>query len=406
MLTDRRAALQSIMHVPASASFNEVRSMNVMQSAPAPTTTVNDREYLYFCGTGYLGLHGHEKLIQAACDATRKYGLGTATSRTGYGSAPPIVEVERLAAQLWECDDSFYFASGYMGNHVGLSALAESTTVVLLDEHSHYSIVDACRYFDLPVHTFAHRDPQGLQETLREHVQPGQTPLVMTDGVFASSGSIAPVDGYIRVLQEYDGAMLCLDDCHAFGVLGRRGRGTYEHYGIDQQRVNQLATQDHSGGAPRLYAVGTLSKAFGGYGGIVCGSDAFIQHVKNSSHYYSGASAPAIPVAAASAAALELVTNTPELVARVQQNARRLREGLKALGLDVGDSPVPVVGLTLGDQSNMRRIQQGMADEGMLIAYATKYSGLKEDGALRLSVFATHTEENIRDMTECLGRQM
>ena len=98
--------------------------MHLMQSAPGPETTVDGRQYLYFCGTGYLGLHGHPDLIQAACDATQQYGLGTATTRAGYGSAPPIVEVEELAARFWDCEDAFYFASGYLGNHVVLSVLA------------------------------------------------------------------------------------------------------------------------------------------------------------------------------------------------------------------------------------------------------------------------------------------
>ena len=278
--------------------------------------------------------------------------------------------------------------------------------LVLLDEYSHYSIQDACRFFDLPVHHFAHRDAQALREVLRDHVPPGQVPLVMSDGVFAARAAIAPVNDYIDVLKAFTGAMLCLDDCHAFGVLGEHGRGTYEYHGINPQDVNNLPAPNDTSNSPLLFAAGTLSKAFGGYGGIVCGSQPFVESARNSSHYYRGASAPPIPVAAASAAALKLVATTPERIAQVQHNARQLKQQLKALGLDVDDSPVPFVSLVLGDAENMRRIQQGLADEGILIAHSTKYSGLGDAGALRIAIFATHTTEMITTLTDSIGRHL
>lgn len=377
-----------------------------MQSAPGPETTIDGGQYLYFCGTGYLGLHGHTKLIDAAHKAMQEYGIGTGTTRSGYGNSPPIVAVERLAADFWDCEDAFYFASGYLGNHVVLSVLAKSANAIFLDEYSHYSVVDACRFFDLPVHFFTHRDAQALREALNRHLGPTQTPVVMSDGVFASSGKIAPVMDYLDVLQEYKGSMVCLDDCHAFGVLGTCGHGTYEYYGIAQQAVNELPAKDATSNTPQLFALGTLSKAFGGYGGIICGAYSFIENTRSSSNYYNGASAPPIPVAAASAAALKLVTNNPQLISQVQQNARRLKQGLRSLGLDVDDTPVPIVGLVLGSSRNMRRIQQRLAEEGILIAYSEKYSGLQGRGALRISVFATHTSEHLDRLTCRLGRHL
>jgi 7-keto-8-aminopelargonate synthetase-like enzyme len=378
--------------------------MHLMQSAPGPETTIDGRRYLYFCGTSYLGLHGHANLIRAACEAMHQYGLGTATTRAGVGNAPPTVAVEELAARFWDCESAFYFASGYLGNQIALSVLAEIARVVFLDEHSHYSVVDACRYFDLPVYRFAHRDAQALSDALNKHVRPGQVPLVMSDGVFAASGSIAPVTDYIDALRSYEGAMLCLDDCHAFGVLGERGRGTYEYHGIAPQGVNELPNRSCPLYTPRLFAVGTLSKAFGGHGGIICGTRSFIESAKSSSHYYRGASAPPIPAAAACAAALRLVTDAPELIAQAQQNALLLKEGLHGLGLDVDQTPVPIVGLTLGNAQNMQRIQRELAGEGFLIAYSDQYSGLSECGALRIATFAIHTSEMIQGLVDSIGR--
>ncbi|WP_168205073.1 aminotransferase class I/II-fold pyridoxal phosphate-dependent enzyme [Bythopirellula goksoeyrii] len=377
-----------------------------MQSPPGPETKVDDCQYLYFCGTGYLGLHGHADLIQASIEATRAYGLGTATSRSGYGNAPPIIEVEELAARFWDSEAAYYFASGYLGNHVVLSVLAKPGSVFLLDENSHYSVVDACRCFDLPTYQFAHLEAEALRELLKDRLRPGQVPIVLSDGVFASSGAIAPVKEYLDVLEDIEGAMLCLDDCHAFGVLGERGCGTFEHHGIPQRGINELPPNQDIAGSPRLFAVGTLSKAFGGYGGIIAGTNTFIESARSSSHYYSGASAPPIPVAAASAMALKLVANTPNLVAGVKQNALRLKQGLNDLGLEIELTPVPIVSLELGDSQNMRRIQHGLAEEGILIDYKSEYAGLGARGALRIAVFATHTEEMIKKLTEAFGRHL
>lgn len=380
--------------------------MHLMQSAPGPETVVDGQKYLYFCGTGYLGLHGHPEVIRAACQATEKLGMGTATNRAGFGNAEPTIDVEQLAARFWRGDDGFFFASGYLGNHVLLSVLAPSADAVFLDEHSHYSVVDACRFFDLPVHRFAHRDAQALREALQIHLRPGRIPIVMSDGVFAARGSIAPVTDYLSVLQDYDRAMLCLDDCHGYGVLGRKGRGTCEHFGDIESVINAMPDESVDSSVPRLYAAGTLSKAFGAYGGIVVGTDSFIESVKIHSHYYCAASAPPIPVAAAGAAAIGLVMENPVLVARVQRNAQLLKQKLATLGLDVDGTPVPIVSLVLGDQKNMQRMQRELSAEGILIAYSEKYSGLGEHGAIRIATFATHTDEMIETLCESIGRHL
>ena len=382
--------------------------MHVMESAPGTETVIDGRPYLYFCGTGYLGLHGHNDLVAAACDALHQYGLGTATTRAGFGNAPPVVDVERQAAEFCHCEDAFYFASGYVGNHVLLSAVAPAADLVLIDQCAHYSVVDASRYFGLPTWRFAHADPQSLREMLRQHVRAGQVPLVLSDGVFAARGTIAPVIDFLNELQPYPGAMLCLDDCHGFGVLGEGGNGTYEHFGVFSQLINAHSAS-HAGQrppSPAMYAVSTLSKSFGAYGGIIWGARTFIDSVKTMSHYFQGASAPPTPAAAAGAAALRLVKNNPDLIQRVQHNARYLKQRLADLGLQVDRSPVPIISLELGDAMRMQSIQQKLADDGILIAYMSQYSGLAAAGALRIAVFATHTDHMLDRLTEALGRHL
>ena len=146
---------------------------------------------------------------------------------------------------------------------------------------------------------------------------------------------------------------------------------------------------------PRLYCSGTLSKALGGYGGIIAGSRRWIERLKAGSHWYDGASPPPPPIVAASARALELVLAEPQLRVRLRENVGRLRAGLARLGLPCDQTPSPIVCLRLGTADEMRGIQAGLMARGILIAYMAAYAGLDSEGALRLAVFATHTAEMI-----------
>jgi 7-keto-8-aminopelargonate synthetase-like enzyme len=207
------------------------------------------------------------------------------------------------------------------------------------------------------------------------------------------------------VLRHFPGAALSLDDCHAFGVLGDHGRGTFEHFGLHDRGVNTAWCADRdSSYSPRLFTTATLSKAFGGYGGIICGSRAYIEHIKATSHYFDGASAPPVPAAAASARAVRLVADDPSMIARLRQNVLALKSGLRRLGLNADASPVPIICLTLGTGDNMQRIQQSLMRDGILVAYRRSYSGLGSEGALRIAVFSTHTQSMIDALIDALRR--
>jgi len=427
--------------------------MPVMQSPPGAETVIDGRRYLYFAGTGYLGLQGHEEVIRAACEATRRYGLASATTRAGFGNTPPVLDVERQAARLFGTDDSFYFVSGYVGNQVLVLVLNGSFDAVLVDEHSHYCVFEAARISGRPTVPFRHRDPEDLRARLRRELKPRERPLVLSDGVFAGLGDVAPLAEYRKVLGEYPGAILLIDDAHAIGVLGENGRGTFEHAGLwyagaaladeqpvapddssrpqpdeqpvapddssrpqpDEQPVapvgppapqvnSELPGQGPAAAGPVLLMCGTLSKAIGGFGGIVPGSRRFIDRLKGSSRFYSGASPPPIPAAAATARALELVLADPGMRKRLGENVRTLKSGLVRLGLPADDTPVPIACLQIGDAANMRRIQEELMRRGILIAYMPSYSGLGPEGALRLAVFATHTEAMIKQLLDELRR--
>ena len=240
-------------------------SIHVMESPPGAECTIDGRSYLYFGGTSYLGLHGHPEVIAAACEATRRYGIHSATSRSLYGNTPVLLAVERLAAEFFDLQGSFYFVSGYLSNAVLLQTLAPDFDVLFLDESAHYSVVEAAQAVRLPLVRFRPRDAEDLQRGLQQHLGPNQRPLVLTDGVSSSLGCVAPIDRYCRILEQYDGAAILVDDAHGMGTIGDHGRGTLDYLGLWSAAVNDdPAAADRP--RVRLYVGGTLSKALGGFG--------------------------------------------------------------------------------------------------------------------------------------------
>jgi 8-amino-7-oxononanoate synthase len=369
----------------------------IMQSAPGPYTVIGGRRYLYFMGTGYLGLHGHPEVLKAACDAMMKFGMGSATSRRAFGNSQPLIDVERRAAQFFGKDDSFYFMTGYLSNSVIVQALEGTFDIVFADESAHYSAYDAAHLSGKPVFRFKSRNPESLGAILHEQCSEGKRPLVITDGVFPVLGALAPLREYYEKLKPYPGSALVVDDAHALGAVGPTGRGSIEQAGLPWDDVN---TNIKPGNGPRLFVGGTLSKAFGGFGGIVPGSKEFIAHIHEVSPYFRAANPVSPGIAAGCARALELVMESPAMITKLHENTLLVRNGLRDLGIEVADAPVPIICVVLETVEMMKKVQSDLMEKGILIAYNPKYSDLGPKGGIRIAVFATHTKEMIDSLLE------
>ena len=372
----------------------------VMEGPPGAVTQVDGRDYLYFGGKCYLGLGGHPEVIEAACTAVCRYGVGTATSRSGYGNSPLVLEVERRSAELFGSEMAFYYPSGYTGNHILIQAAGRAADLMLMDESAHFSLEEASRLAGLPAVRFRHCDTDDLRLKLRDNAARCQRPIVLTDSIFSITGEVAPIDRYAKVLGDYSTATLLIDDGIGIGALGLNGRGTLEHLGLWNETINGDPSADGTG----IFVCGTLSKAVGGYGGILPCSRALFDRVRRTSHYYEGASPPMSTAAGATAKALEIFVREPQLRERLRENARRLRSGLRSLGLAVDDWPTPIVGLKLGTSEDMRCIHDKLREAGIIVPYFASYSGSGSAGLLRIAVFATHTPEMLDRLVAELGQ--
>ncbi len=369
----------------------------LMESPPGAYTVIDGRRYLYFAGTSYFALHGHPEVIEAGVAALKKYGVHSATSRAGFGTIAPVLEVERRAAELFGKEAAFYFPSGYSSNHVLIQALAHKADAVFVEEAAHFSVTEVARVPGLPCHPFRSHDPEDLAVQLQRHLSPGSRPLVMGDAIVPPTGAIAPVEEYLVVTSRHAPGVLLLDDAHGFGVLGEHGRGTFEHFG----RWDQTNTAPDPGGIT-LATGGTTAKALGGFGGIIPGSGAFIAHARRSSHYFDGGSAPAAAAAGSTAKALELVTRDPSFRLRLRANTAQLRSGLRSLGLQVNDSPAAQTGVVIGGASNMKRLHAALKEREILVPYVGAYSGIGPEGLMRFAVSAAHTPDMIAHLLDTL----
>jgi len=352
-----------------------------MDSAPGARTIINGKVLDYFCGTGYFAFQGKPEITKAACDAVRKFGIGTATSRSGYGNNPVLLEVENRAARFFGTEAALYYVSGYLGNAILLQGLKEKYDVIFVDEESHYSVKDGACIANKPVISFRHRRAEDLSEKLKTELKPSQIPLVICDGIFPVSGEISPLRDYVQVLSSFERSLLCVDDAHATGVIGEKGQGSLEYLGLKGKN---------------RYSSGTLSKALGGHGGIIAGDSALIDLLRDGSKIPYASSAVPVPAAAATAKALEILASRPEIRKRLWDNVAYAKASFRKLGFSLPESPVPILCLSAGNV-DLEAVQRGLFEKGIAVLYVPggAYSSVPEEGAIRVAIFSSHTKEQI-----------
>jgi 8-amino-7-oxononanoate synthase len=366
---------------------------HIMESRPGTTVLLDGKRYLYFAGTSYFQLHTHPEVIQAAVDATHKFGMGSATTRKLSGTTPLLRKVEDKLSSYFNTEDAVYLPSGYLSSLAGLKALEELGLydIIFLDEGSHYSLLQGATATGRPVIPFRNGDLKDLESKVKKHLGPGQHPLIATDGLFPVIAQLAPVVDYQDLAIKYQG-VVWVDDAHGVGILGAHGRGTCEALGARSDRI---------------YLGATLSKAFGSYGGIVLGPRSFINQVRAGS-VMTGSNSPLNAAVAASIKGLQLVQDHPTLRKTLWTNARYLSEHLGHLGITSESrfipemhGTIPIASFSMGDANNMKLIQNYLMDQGIYIQY-TDYKGAETEGVLRIVVSSSHKKVEIVKLTTAL----
>ena len=350
-----------------------------LETRSGPWVRAEGREMLMLSSCDYLGLIGDPRIDEAAIEAVRKYGTGTAGARLLTGTIDLHIQMEAELAAFKGTEEAITLSSGYISNLAVISALLSPQDRVILDSLSHRSLVDACRLAGVPLQRFAHNDVGSLRHEL-ETGPPANRTLIVADGVFSMDGDICRLPELIALKKEF-GCFLMIDDAHAFGVLGTYGRGTDEHFGSDTKEVDIWT--------------GTLAKAIPSSGGFVAVSQElsiYLQHAA-APLVFSTALCPA--AAAVVCAALGILKSEPERIARVKRNADFLRDGLRELGYDVGASETPIIPVVLC-QEDVTTIMAGRLRELGIAITPVMFPAVAQGAArLRLCATAAHTTQDL-----------
>ena len=322
----------------------------VLESASGPHCRVGGKDMIMLSANNYLNLTTHPRVVEAALQATRKYGAGSGSVRAIAGTLDIHLEAERKSSEFKEVEASLIYSAGYTAN-VGLipTLVRGKQDVIISDELNHGSIIDGVRLTKASRSVYPHNDISALEKTLLEN-KDAERILIITDGVFSMDGDIAPLDQITEVAEDY-GAMIMVDDCHGEGVLGD-GKGIVAHFGL-QGRVD--------------FELGSYSKAMGVQGGILAGSELVRRYALNHSRSWllSGSQPPG--VAAAQKAAVEVLMDEPEHVRNLWENTNYFRTELQSMGFDTGLSETPIIPVMCGESKVAKDFSSMLSRSGILV---------------------------------------
>ena len=360
-------------------------------SEPQPLQFVGENEVrlrrrtlLYFSGCDYFRLARHPRLVAAAKKSLREHGLNVAASRRTTGNHKIYAQLEKELAGFFGAEAALVLPDGYLAPIAVAQALAGEFTHALLDEFAHGALVDAARMPGCPVKKFRHRNVADLTRVLARCGRDAR-PLLLTDGMFAHDGSVAPLRAYLKVLPS-PGKIL-VDDAHGAGVLGRNGRGSPEHAGVSRKRIVQCAT---------------LSKAFGAYGGVVLGSRELREKILARSRSFTGTTPLPPPLAGAALAALKILRSEPGWRKRLFQNLSLVRKKLRAAGWEILDTPGPVVRLPLMPEEKVGKLKECLLAAGIYPPFL-KYSTASARGIFRFVISSEHSRAQLNRLIAVLA---
>ncbi|NLG96357.1 MAG: pyridoxal phosphate-dependent aminotransferase family protein [Chloroflexi bacterium] len=347
---------------------------------------------LIMCGSNnYLGLTTHPKVREAACKAVERFGTSCTGSRFLNGTLEMHETLECELAQWVGKEAALVFSTGMQVNLGTVSALVGRGDYVILDKDDHASIVDGARLGFGDIQRFRHNDMEHLERVLSS-LPEDRGKLIIVDGLFSMEGDLAPLPEIIPLAKKY-GARLMVDDAHGMGVLGG-GRGTAWHFGVNDD-VDLVMS--------------TFSKSFASLGGFVAGDEEVIHFIKHSARslIFSASIPPAN--AAAALAALQIMREEPERVQRVNDIGKKMREGFKALGFNIGHSVTPVVPIIIGDDQLTFATWRLLFDNGVFVNPVISPAVSPGHQLLRTSYMATHTDEQldcVLEIFEKVGKQV
>lgn len=356
--------------------YNEI---NTVMGANGPIININNKDLINLSSNNYLGLATNERLIEATKRATEKYGVGSGAVRTINGTLDIHVELEERLAKFKHTEAVITFQSGFNCNMGAIQAVMDKNDAILSDALNHASIIDGCRLSKAKIIAYDHSDMTDLRKKAKEAKESAKYKkiMVITDGVFSMDGDIAKLKQIVEIAKEFD-LITYVDDAHASGVLGQNGSGSASHHDL----IGEIDFQ-----------IGTLSKAIGVVGGYVAGSKDLIDWLKVRGRPFLFSTAMTPGAAAACIEAINMLSESTELVDKLWENGRYLKNGLKELGFNIGNSETPITPCIIGEAAKAQEFSRQLFNEGVYaksIVFPTVPLGTAR---VRNMPMAAHTKE-------------
>lgn len=348
-------------------------------------------EMIYLASNDYLNLTTHPRVVQAGIEALRKYGAGAGSVPMLGGTFDITVELEKKIAAFKSTESAIIYTSGFGSNAGTLLSLLQREDVAVLDRLVHASIIDGCK--NTNIRTFKHNDMDSLEAVLKRVKNKYRTKLVAVDGVYSMDGDIAPLDQIVDIAKKH-GAYVMVDEAHATGVIGKTGKGTPEHFGLEGQ-VDIVA--------------GTFSKALGGVGGFIASNPYIVELLTHYSRpfFFSTAMPPA--VIGSLLTALEVIEQEPVHKEKLWENIDYFRKNLVDLGFNIGNAQTAIFPVIIGDDLKVKESCRRLNDLGIYVNPVPFPAVPKGAERIRMSLMSTHTKEHLDralNTLEDVGREM
>lgn len=357
------------------------RRVSLDGSSPVMTIfdqySMRPKEMIYMASNDYLNLTKHSRTIAAGIKALEKYGTGSGSVPLLGGTLDIHVELEKKIAEFKGCESAILYTSGFGANAGSLLGMLQDKDIAILDRLVHASIIDGCRNTNMKF--FKHNDLSSLERVLSNAKKEYRTKLVIVDGVYSMDGDIAPLDKIVEIAHSY-GAYVMVDEAHATGVIGKHGRGTPEHFGMEG-KVDIVS--------------GTFSKALGNVGGFIATSEELIDLLHFYSRAYMFSAAPTPQVTGSIIEALNVIETEPEIRHKLWDNIHYFKWNLQKLGFDIGNSTTAIFPIIIGDDYKVKEACRMMHERGIYTNLVLYPAVPKKLSRLRLSLMATHTKEHL-----------
>ncbi|MGC8721215.1 MAG: aminotransferase class I/II-fold pyridoxal phosphate-dependent enzyme [Caldisericaceae bacterium] len=358
-----------------------------LEETEGTEVVINGRKLIMLGSNNYLGLTTHPKVKEAAINAVKEYGTSSTGSRFMNGTLKIHRELEDKLAEFLHREACLVFSTGYQTNVGTISSLVGRNDYAITDKEDHASIIDGVKMSYGKLARFKHNDVDDLERVIK--TLPGDSgKLLIVDGVYSMAGDIAPLPQMLEVAKKND-VRIMVDDAHSIGVLGDHGRGTANYYGLDKE-VDLI--------------MGTFSKSFASLGGFIAGDEDVIFYIKHTarSFIFSASMSPASTGAAL--ASLQVMQDEPERIEHLWKIAERMKQGLKSLGFDIGNSSTPVIPVYIRDRWKTIYMWKELFDLGVYVNPTVPPAVSPNESLLRTSYIATHTEEQIDRALEIFER--